>query len=80
MAKSQKLPDLAVERRIVFVRGHRVMLGADLADLYGVPAKRLNEAVRRNVGSPCGFHVPAVERGGSRLEVTNRDLKFRIRR
>ena len=30
------------------VRGERVMLDADLAALYGVPTKRLNEAVRRN--------------------------------
>jgi len=32
------------------VRGRRVILDADLADLYGVPTKRLNEQVRRNPG------------------------------
>ena len=37
-----------VENRILTIRGHRVMLDADLAELYGVPTKRLNEAVRRN--------------------------------
>jgi hypothetical protein len=37
-----------VENRILSLRGHRVMLDADLAELYGVPTKRLNEAVRRN--------------------------------
>jgi hypothetical protein len=37
-----------VEDRILSIRGHRVMLDADLAELYGVPTKRLNEAVRRN--------------------------------
>ena len=31
-----------------FVRGHRVILDSDLADLCGVPTKRLNEQVRRN--------------------------------
>ena len=30
------------------IRGHRVILDADLARLYGVPTKRLNEAVHRN--------------------------------
>ena len=30
------------------VRGLRVMLDAELAQLYGVPTKRLNEQVRRN--------------------------------
>jgi hypothetical protein len=37
-----------VENRILSIRGHRVMLDADLAEIYGVPTKRLNEAVRRN--------------------------------
>jgi hypothetical protein len=37
-----------VERNILLIRGHRVMLDTDLASLYGVLAKRLNEQVRRN--------------------------------
>jgi hypothetical protein len=32
----------------VFVRGHKALLDADLADLYEVPTRRLNEQVRRN--------------------------------
>jgi len=43
--------DLAVEqaeRRILLLRGQKVMLDADLAELYGVPTKRINEQVRRN--------------------------------
>jgi phage regulator Rha-like protein len=42
---------LAVERienRIILIRGHKVLLDSDLAALYGVPIKRLNEQVRRN--------------------------------
>jgi len=42
------IPVERVENRILSIRGHRVMLDADLAELYGVPTKRLNEAVRRN--------------------------------
>jgi hypothetical protein len=38
----------AVDQRIFVVRGRRVMLDADLAALYGVRLKRLNEQVRRN--------------------------------
>lgn len=34
--------------RIFAVRGKRVILDSDLANLYGVPTKRLNEQVRRN--------------------------------
>ena len=37
-----------VERNILHIHGHRVMLGTDLAGLYGVPTKKLNEQVRRN--------------------------------
>jgi hypothetical protein len=37
-----------LERRIFVMRGQRVMLDSDLAKLYGVPTKRLNEQVRRN--------------------------------
>jgi ORF6N domain len=37
-----------VEQNILLIRGHRVMLDRDLAKLYGVPTKRLNEQVQRN--------------------------------
>ena len=37
-----------VEQRILLIRGHRVMLDSDLAELYGVETKALSRAVRRN--------------------------------
>ena len=37
-----------ISERIYFMRGHRVMLDRDLAQLYHVPTKSLNQAVRRN--------------------------------
>ena len=37
-----------LERRICVLRGQKVMLDEDLAELYDVPTKRLNEQVRRN--------------------------------
>ena len=37
-----------IEQTILVIRGHRVMLDSDLADLYGVTTKRLNEQVKRN--------------------------------
>ena len=42
------MPVEHIGSRILVIRGHRVMLDADLADLYGVPTKRLNEQVKRN--------------------------------
>ena len=38
-----------IQRRIFMMRGVQVMLDRDLAELYGVPVKRLNEQVRRNL-------------------------------
>jgi ORF6N domain len=37
-----------IERRILLVRGQKVTLDADLAELYGVETKALNQAVKRN--------------------------------
>lgn len=39
----------SLENLIHVIRGQKIMLDADLASLYGVPTKRLNEAVRRNL-------------------------------
>ena len=41
---------LDIDSVIVTVRGQRVILDSDLARIYGVPTKRLNEQVKRNVG------------------------------
>jgi len=45
---SRALPLDAIRERIVVVRGHKVLLDSDLATLYGVETRRLNEQVRRN--------------------------------
>jgi hypothetical protein len=42
------IPAERIERAILLVRGHKVMLDSELAKLYGVSTKRLNEQVRRN--------------------------------
>jgi hypothetical protein len=38
-----------IERRIYLIRGQKVMLDSDLAELYGVSTSSLNQAVRRNI-------------------------------
>lgn len=43
------VPVEIIERKILLIRGQKVMLDADLADLYGVPTKALKQAVRRNI-------------------------------
>lgn len=43
------IPVCKIESRIYYVRGKRVMIDVDLAELYMVSTKVLNQAVRRNV-------------------------------
>ena len=40
--------DEAIINLIYYIRGHKVMLDSDLAEMYGVETKRLKEAVKRN--------------------------------
>ena len=39
----------AIERKIYLIRGSKVMLDSDLAELYGVEIRVLNQAVTRNI-------------------------------
>lgn len=48
MAPGKQALAFPVENRIVVLRRHRVILDTDLAALYGVAVKRLNEQVKRN--------------------------------
>ena len=45
---SASVPIEVITDKILEIRGEKVMLDVDLAKLYGVPTKRLNEAVKRN--------------------------------
>ncbi len=42
------VPIERVETRILSIRGHRVIIDTDLAEVYGVPTKALNQAIKRN--------------------------------
>lgn len=43
------IPDSLIENSILLVRGHKVILDKELARLYGVSTKVLNQAVKRNL-------------------------------
>jgi hypothetical protein len=48
-----------IESLILTIRDHKAILAADLAELYGVPTRRLNEQVRRNADRfPEDFFFP----------------------
>jgi len=50
MAKKKEvlIPDESVMSKIMVIRGKKVMIDRDLAEMYGVTTKRLNEQVKRN--------------------------------
>jgi hypothetical protein len=48
MYKQKHIQIRSLEERILLVRGQRVILDGDLADVYGVETKVLNQAVKRN--------------------------------
>ena len=42
-SKNISIPDEVIMNKIYFIRGQKVMLDSDLAELYGVETRRLNE-------------------------------------
>ena len=49
MAKSIAITDDFILTKIFFIRGQKVMLDRDLAEMYAVETRRLNEQVKRNI-------------------------------
>ncbi len=49
MNKAVLIPQELIERSIMMVRGHKAILDEDLAELYGVEIRTLNQAVKRNI-------------------------------
>jgi hypothetical protein len=43
------VPEKRILKTIMVLRGEKVILDSDLAELYGVATRRLNEQVRRNI-------------------------------
>ena len=48
-ASQQPVPVELIQNKIFLIRGQKVMLDRDLAELYGIPTFRFNEAVKRNL-------------------------------
>ena len=62
------VPSERIERAILLIRAQRVMLDRDLAGLYGVETKALNQAVRRNLGRfPADFMFQLTPEESERL-------------
>lgn len=62
MNSNEHALEAEIAQRIHFIRGFKVMLDSDLAELYQVPVKRLNEQVRRNSERfPSDFMFQLIE-------------------
>ena len=63
-----------IQNKIYEIRGQRVMLDRDLAEMYGVTTSALNQAVKRNAQRfPEEFMF-------QKLEITNCDIQFYYQR
>ena len=79
------IPAEVIERRILLIRGQKVMLDFDLAALYEVPTFRLNEAVKRNrkrFRSDFMFQLTKaeLENWRSQFAISNPGTKMGLRR
>ena len=73
------IPVEKIERSIFLIRGQRIMLDRDLAYLYGVPTKVLNQAVKRNERRfPADFMFRLTKEEKNEL-VTNCDRLARLK-
>jgi hypothetical protein len=50
MSQEVTIPDEIITSKIYLIRGQKVMLDSDLAELYQVETRRLNEQIKRNTG------------------------------
>jgi len=74
------LADEVIMTKILNIRGKRVMIDRDLAELYDMPTKRLNEQIKRNIKRfPVHFMFQLTKKGKDEV-VANCDhlntLKF----
>ena len=69
------IDSINIESLIRVIRGQQAMLDSDLAMLYGVETKRLNEQVKRNINRfPTDFMFQLTKEEAG-FKVTNCDLK-----
>jgi hypothetical protein len=84
-ATALAVPIEIIERRTYLLRGQKVMLDGDLAALYQVPTKALNQAVKRNLTRlPADFMfqltIRELENWRSQIVTTNPAAKMGLRR
>jgi hypothetical protein len=76
---ASNLPAERIQRSILTIRGQKVMLDTDLADLYKIPTKALNQAVKRNKGRFPGDFMFQLTKEEKAEVVTNCDHLQRLK-
>ena len=76
MTNTKLIPAEKIDRSILLIRGQKVILDIDLAQIYGVRTKRLNEQVKRNIGRfPERYAFRLTDTGHKSLSAQNATLK-----
>lgn len=73
------IPIERIERSILLIRGEKVMLDSDLAEIYGVETKRLNEQVQRNLNrfpTDFMFQLTLAEYANLRSQIATSSFYF----
>lgn len=81
MGSNSIIPLERIEQKILLIRGQKVMLDRDLAELYGVKTKAFNQAVRRNLDrfpSDFMFELTAEEYKSLRFHFRTSNLRSQI--
>lgn len=74
---SAAVADEVTVSKIYFVRGQKVMLDRDLAELYGVTTGNLNKAVKKKLEAfPERFYVSACRRRIQKLDIPKWNIKL----
>jgi len=79
-SKKISVPTEIIATKVYLVRGQKVMLDRDLADLYGVQTKTLKQAVRRNIDrfpSDFMFELTNEEQKSLRSQIVTLNAKLR---
>ena len=79
------VPSEGIDRAILLVRGHKIILDRDLAELYGVETRVLVQAVKRNAARfPADFMFqlsePELQNWRSQFVISNPAAKMALRR
>jgi len=76
--KDQILPDEAITNKIYLIRGQKVMLDSDLAELYNTETRILKQQVKRNINRFPGHYMFELTKAENELNIIFDEPKNQI--